>query len=125
MLLIFVSIQSFGAGTHYRSAIFYADSDEKKQAQESKVKKQMRLDKRIVTKILPCASSSTFYLAESQHHKYYLQRNNVRLIQALGLRSSEQFADSHLACKLNGYVQVKNLLLHFDYVLSGTASRQN
>ncbi|KAL6627494.1 hypothetical protein ACP70R_031220 [Stipagrostis hirtigluma subsp. patula] len=93
---------SFGAGTHHRSAIFYSGDNEKKEAQESKVKKQIRLDKRIVTKILPFGSTPTFYLAESQHQKYYLQNNHVRLCQAMGLRSSEQFVDSHLACKLNG-----------------------
>ncbi|KAG1334756.1 hypothetical protein COCNU_03G008750 [Cocos nucifera] len=44
------------------------------------------------------------FAAESHHQKYYLQRNHIRLCESLNLRSAEQFADSHLACKLNGYV---------------------
>ncbi|XP_008812378.1 peptide methionine sulfoxide reductase-like [Phoenix dactylifera] len=94
----------FGVHTHYRSAIFYEDEEEKKQAQQSKVKQQMKLNRRIVTKILPCHSIniSGFYLAESHHQKYYLQRSHIRLCECLSLRSAEQLADSHLACKLNG-----------------------
>nr|XP_029119637.1 peptide methionine sulfoxide reductase isoform X2 [Elaeis guineensis] len=94
----------FGVNTHHRSAIFYENEEEKKQAQQSKVKQQMKLNRRIVTKILPCHSNtvSGFYLAESHHQKYYLQRYHIRLCESLNLRSAEQFADSHLACKLNG-----------------------
>ncbi|XP_008782320.2 peptide methionine sulfoxide reductase-like [Phoenix dactylifera] len=95
---------NFGVNTHYQSAIFYGNEEEKKQAQESKVKQQMQLNRRIVTKILPCQSStnSGFYLAESHHQKYYLQSCHLRLCECLNLRSAEQFAGSHLACKLNG-----------------------
>nr|XP_010911632.2 peptide methionine sulfoxide reductase [Elaeis guineensis] len=95
---------NFGVNTHYRSAIFYENEEERKQSQESKVRQQMKLNRRIVTKILPCHSgnNSGFYLAESHHQKYYLQRYHIRLCERLNLRSAEQFAGSHLACKLNG-----------------------
>ncbi|PKU74590.1 Peptide methionine sulfoxide reductase A5 [Dendrobium catenatum] len=93
--------QRFGASTHHRSAIFYATEEEKKQAQESKVEQQMKLNRRIVTKITP-ASTSTFYLAESQNQKYYLQESQLRLCECLSLRSAQHFADSYLALKLNG-----------------------
>lgn len=109
--------QKFGVDTHYRSAIFYENEEERKQAQESKVRQQMKLNRRIVTKILPRHSStnSGFYLAESHHQKYYLQRYHVRLCECLNLRSAEQFAGSHLACKLNGFVwQSRSFFLILD-----------
>ncbi|KAI0502443.1 hypothetical protein KFK09_017393 [Dendrobium nobile] len=96
----------FGASTHHRSAIFYATEEEKKQAQESKVEQQMKLNRRIVTKITP-ASTSTFYLAESQNQKYYLQESQLRLCECLSLRSAQHFADSYLALKLNGIVSME------------------
>ncbi|XP_020593386.1 peptide methionine sulfoxide reductase-like [Phalaenopsis equestris] len=89
----------FGASTHHRSAIFYRTEEEKKQAQESKVEQQMKLNRRIVTKIIPVL---TFYLAESRNQKYYLQEHQLRLCECLCLRSAQQFADSYLALKLNG-----------------------
>ncbi|KAH7682573.1 Peptide-methionine (S)-S-oxide reductase protein [Dioscorea alata] len=94
----------FGVSTHYRSTIFYGNEEEKKQAHESKVQQQMKLNRRIVTKILPCSMNNNgeFYMAESHHQKYYLQRDYIKLCEALSLRSAEQFADSHIACKLNG-----------------------
>ncbi|XP_072964151.1 uncharacterized protein [Typha angustifolia] len=94
----------FGVDTHYRSAIFYGNEEEKKEAQETKVKHQMKLNKRIVTKILSRNSNNcaVFYMAENQHHKYYLQRDHIPLCESLGLRSTQHFANSHIACKLNG-----------------------
>ncbi|KAJ0989186.1 hypothetical protein J5N97_007542 [Dioscorea zingiberensis] len=94
----------FGVSTHYRSAIFYGNEEEKKQAQETKVQKQMKLNRRIVTKILPCSMNNNgdFYMADSHHQKYYLQKDYIKLCEALSLRSAEHFANSHIACKLNG-----------------------
>ncbi|XP_010264762.1 PREDICTED: peptide methionine sulfoxide reductase-like isoform X2 [Nelumbo nucifera] len=90
---------NFGIIAHFRSAIFYANEEQRKQAQESKIRRQMKLNKRIVTKIIPCGSD--FFIAENQHQKYYLQKN-YRLCESLTLRSTEQFVDSDVACKLNG-----------------------
>ncbi|GAB4832328.1 hypothetical protein Ancab_006342 [Ancistrocladus abbreviatus] len=89
----------FGLSTHHRSAIFYSTEEERKQAQGSKIRRQMRLNRRIVTKILPLETE--FFMAENEHHKYYLQKHH-RLCGSLGLRSTEQFVESELACKLNG-----------------------
>ncbi|OMO80234.1 Peptide methionine sulfoxide reductase MsrA [Corchorus capsularis] len=89
----------FGLSTHHRSAIFYSIEEERKQAQESRIRRQMKLNKRIVTKALPF--DSNFYMAENQHQKYYLQKN-YRLCESLNLRSTEQFVESTIACKLNG-----------------------
>ena len=57
-------------GTQYRTAIFYHSIEQKKQAEESKLKleKSKKWDKPIVTEI---AQSSTFYVAEDEHQKYY------------------------------------------------------
>ncbi|WP_237055157.1 peptide-methionine (S)-S-oxide reductase MsrA [Microbulbifer sediminum] len=61
-------------GNQYRSAIFYANEREKRQAEESKQALEEKLGKKIVTEIVPAA---TFYPAEEYHQNYY-QRNPVR-----------------------------------------------
>ncbi|KAL6007557.1 hypothetical protein ACLOJK_033055 [Asimina triloba] len=91
----------FGLDTHLRSAIFYADEEMRKRAQESKVEHQMKLNRRIVTKMIP-HDPDLFFLAENQHQKYYLQRDCIWLCDSLNLRSTEQFVNSQLSCKLNG-----------------------
>ncbi|XP_054780941.1 uncharacterized protein LOC129288414 [Prosopis cineraria] len=62
-----------GVDTHKRSAIFYKNESEREQARESKVRKQMRLNKRIVTQILEL--DSEFFEAVDQHQKVYLQKH--------------------------------------------------
>jgi len=59
-------------GPSYRAAIFYGNDDEKKIAQASKEKlaRSGKLDKPIVTEILPAMK---FYPAEAYHQKYYQQ----------------------------------------------------
>ncbi|KMT18575.1 hypothetical protein BVRB_2g027080 [Beta vulgaris subsp. vulgaris] len=91
---------NFGLSTHENSVIYYSTEEERKEAQKSKIRKQMRLNKRIVTKILPMENFE-FFLAENKHQKYYLQKY-YRLCGSLGLRSTEQFVESNIACKLNG-----------------------
>lgn len=61
-------------GDQYRSAIFYATPEEKKLAEASKREAAKKLDKKIVTQIVP---ASTFYPAEKYHQNYY-QRNPIR-----------------------------------------------
>ncbi|XP_022760143.1 peptide methionine sulfoxide reductase A3-like [Durio zibethinus] len=95
---------NFGLATHQRSAIFYNGEEERKHAQESRIRWQMKLNKRIVTKAIPFKSE--FYMAENQHQKYYLQKN-YRLCESLNLRSTEQFAESNIACKLNGILAME------------------
>ncbi|RWR94807.1 peptide methionine sulfoxide reductase-like protein isoform X2 [Cinnamomum micranthum f. kanehirae] len=91
----------FGVDTHYRSAIFYANEEQKKHALQTKIEHQMKLNRRIVTKILPY-STDFFFLAENQHQKYYLQKDYIWVCESLNLRSTQQFIDSSVACKLNG-----------------------
>ncbi|XP_031500819.1 uncharacterized protein LOC116264633 [Nymphaea colorata] len=91
----------FGVKTHLRSTIFYVNQEQRREALRSKVRRQMKLNRRIVTVILP-SYTSEFFLAENCHQKYYLQKNHIWLCESLNLRSTEQFAASHAACKLNG-----------------------
>lgn len=61
-------------GDQYRSAIFYANDEEKQLAEASKSAAEQKLGRKIVTEIVPAA---TFYPAERYHQDYY-QRNPVR-----------------------------------------------
>ena len=63
-------------GPQYRSAIFYADQEEKKLAEESKKKLMASgiLDGDVVTEILP---QQEFYKAEEYHQDYY-KKNPIR-----------------------------------------------
>jgi peptide-methionine (S)-S-oxide reductase len=63
-------------GAQYRSAIFYAGSEEQRLAEASKAALQAsaRLPAAVVTEILP---ATTFYPAEAYHQDYYL-RNPIR-----------------------------------------------
>ncbi|KAK9197127.1 hypothetical protein WN943_005261 [Citrus x changshan-huyou] len=90
---------NFGLSTHLKSAIYYGNEEERKQAQESKIRRQMKLNKRIVTKIIQF--DSEFCMAENQFQKNYLQKC-CWLCESLSLRSTVQFVESNIACKLNG-----------------------
>jgi len=63
-------------GPQYRSAIFYHDNNQKKQAEASKVKLAAsdRFSQPIVTEILP---ATEFYPAEEYHQNYYI-KNPIR-----------------------------------------------
>ncbi|MCC6076887.1 peptide-methionine (S)-S-oxide reductase MsrA [Pseudomonas sp. GCM10022188] len=63
-------------GSQYRSAIFYADAEQQRQAEASKAALQAsgRFTKPVVTEILPAGS---FYPAEEYHQNYY-QKNPLR-----------------------------------------------
>jgi peptide-methionine (S)-S-oxide reductase len=64
------------SGAQYRSAIFYHDEDQKRQAEASKAELQSsgRFSQPIVTDILP---ATEFYPAEDYHQDYY-KKNPVR-----------------------------------------------
>lgn len=61
-------------GSNYRSAIFYLNDEQKKEAQESKyeLEKSNRYKDRLVTEITKAGS---FYRAEEYHQKYYHKHN--------------------------------------------------
>ena len=60
------------AGSQYRSAIFYRDSDQKQLAENSKkaLEASGRFNQPIVTEILP---ATEFYRAEEYHQDYYIK----------------------------------------------------
>lgn len=59
--------QGLDIGSSYRSAIFYLNDKQKKQAQESKKEVQEELGKKVVTEIV---KAKEFYPAEEYHQKY-------------------------------------------------------
>jgi len=61
-------------GSTYTTAIFYANEEQKKLAEQSKAAIEKKLGKAIVTAIRPAA---TFYAAEDYHRDYY-QKNPLR-----------------------------------------------
>tara|TARA_Y100000588_G_C14178016_1_gene892297 strand:- start:518 stop:967 length:450 start_codon:yes stop_codon:yes gene_type:complete len=64
--------QGYDVGNQYRSAIFYFNDSQKQIAEKSKIKRQLEIDKDIVTEILKVEK---FYLAES-YHQCYIQKKN-------------------------------------------------
>ena len=63
-------------GDQYRSAIFYHNETQQRQAEATKAALEAsgRYDKSLVTEIVP---ASTFYAAEDYHQKYY-EKNPIR-----------------------------------------------
>lgn len=62
--------QGNDVGTQYRSAIFYHNEEQKKQAESfiSYLEKEKIFENPIVTEVSP---ASTFYIAETEHQEYY------------------------------------------------------
>ncbi|KAK6796710.1 hypothetical protein RDI58_004411 [Solanum bulbocastanum] len=102
-------MQNFGLSTHLRSAIFCSTEEERKQAQQSKIRLQMKLNRRILTKISFLTNNYEFFVEENQHQKILQQ--HYRLCESLSLRSTEQFVESYIACKLNGVLALDGELI--------------
>ncbi len=85
----------------YMKAIYYHNATQKKLAERSLQKVQRTEKRRITTKILPVTD---FYRAEDYHQKYMLRLDD-KLMKLIGNKnfSSEQFTDSTLTARLNGY----------------------
>ena len=60
-------------GTQYRSAVFYYNHQQKKQAEQSKTAQQAHFEDDITTQIVPVEE---FYRAE-EYHQNYLQKNKL------------------------------------------------
>ncbi len=89
----------------YMSAIFYHDEEQKKLALESRKLEEERTRGKIYTEISP---APRFYRAEDYHQKYYLRQRPelIRELKAI-YPSNEDFEDSTVAARLNGYLAVK------------------
>ena len=66
-------------GSQYRSAIFVGDEEQKAAAQKSKEKRQGRMNRKIVTEIVPAAP---FWPAEDNHQRYYEKHGRESLLTA-------------------------------------------
>ena len=64
--------QGFDIGRQYRSVIFYYSEEQKILASQSKKQKQLSLEKKIVTEIIPVKA---FYLAEDYHQLFIKKRS--------------------------------------------------
>ncbi len=89
----------------YMSAIFYHSEEQKKLALESMKREEERTHGKIYTEISP---ASRFYRAEDYHQKYYLRQRPelIRELKAI-YPSNEDFQDSTVAARLNGYLAIK------------------
>ena len=84
----------------YASLILYHDDEQRRLAEESKTREQERVG-RIYTEIVPVG---TFYQAEQYHQKYYLTANQALILTLRGIYpSDQQFVDSTVVARLNGY----------------------
>lgn len=74
--------QGNDVGTQYRSAIFYHDEQQKKQAESMKKKLESEhiFDNPIVTEIVP---ATEFYPAEEYHKNYYNQNREASYCQLI------------------------------------------
>jgi peptide-methionine (S)-S-oxide reductase len=89
----------------YMSAIFYHDEEQKKLAVESMKQEEARTHRKIYTEISPAAR---FYRAEDYHQKYHLRQRPelIRELKAI-YPSDDDFVNSTVAARLNGYLAVK------------------
>lgn len=67
-------------GTQYRSAIFYADDEQKVKAEAlvKELNEKKAYNKPVVTEVLPLTK---FYEAEDYHHDYYKNNSNMPYCQ--------------------------------------------
>lgn len=70
--------QGHDIGPQYRSAIFYFDEEQKKQAETALQKAQKENEKKVVTDISPFKD---FYPAEKHHQDYYAKNPNASYCQ--------------------------------------------
>lgn len=66
--------QRFDVGEQYRSAIFFHDAEQEREARSSLAEHQKTLDRPIVTQIL---AASDFYPAEEYHQQYLRKTGRV------------------------------------------------
>jgi methionine-S-sulfoxide reductase len=88
--------------TQYKAAVFYHTDEQKKVAQETRDREAAKRRRPIRTEILP---ASEFYPAEAYHQKYRLRQNRALMKEFHDLYpSDEEFMNSTLAARVNGYL---------------------
>jgi peptide-methionine (S)-S-oxide reductase len=86
----------------YMSAVFYANEEQKKLAEASKGPLSRRLNKPILTQILPL---DQFYLAEGYHQKHSLRQDKDILREFAVIYPREaDLVNSTAAARVNGYL---------------------
>jgi|Wag4MinimDraft_11_1082651.scaffolds.fasta_scaffold00012_44 peptide methionine sulfoxide reductase msrA/msrB len=114
-------------GSQYKTAIFFHNKQQKKQAEESKKKLENsnKFDEPIATEILP---AKKFYIAE-EHHQNYYKKNNVsyKLYRASSGRddfiNSRRCKNCHNEKKSNFYTKpsdsdIKKMLSSMQYTVT-------
>ncbi len=81
------------SGRQYMDAVFCADAEQEDAARSLGI-------------TAPIITDARFHLAEDYHPKYYLRHDSV-LMRELAAYSPEQFVESTVAARLNGYVAGK------------------
>jgi len=84
----------------YMAAIFYQGEGQRRVAVESRERIAAGLHREVRTQLAPL---ERFYVAEDYHQKYYL-RGHADLLGEFRAYSPQQFTDSTVAARLNGYV---------------------
>jgi peptide-methionine (S)-S-oxide reductase len=84
----------------YRAALFFAGEVQQRLGLESRARISARLGGEVRTHVAPL---ERFYPAEDYHQKYYLRRH-ADLLGEFRAYSPQQFVDSTVAARLNGYV---------------------
>jgi peptide-methionine (S)-S-oxide reductase len=72
--------QGVDIGTQYNSVIFYANTNQKKIAEESKKEIQKKTNQKIVTQI---KKASAFWEAEEYHQKYFQRQSKKSFVERL------------------------------------------
>jgi peptide-methionine (S)-S-oxide reductase len=90
--------QGNDVGTQYRSAIYYADEEQKREAEGAiaELMAQKAFDKPIVTEVAP---QSTFYKAEGYHQNYFNNNANQPYCQFVVWPKVEKF-EKYFAAKM-------------------------
>jgi peptide-methionine (S)-S-oxide reductase len=84
----------------YMAAVFYQGDGQRRVAVDSRERIAAGLDGEVCTILAPL---ERFHLAEHYHQKYYLHRR-ADLLEEFRAYSPQQFVDSTVAARLNGYV---------------------
>ena len=85
----------------YRSIIFYHNEEQKRVARISLQGAKEKTSAKIRTKIVPM---TVCYNAEYYHQKYVLQHQHPWLVSALRIQTGDEFTQSHVCTKLNGFL---------------------
>ncbi|XP_065350442.1 peptide methionine sulfoxide reductase [Cloeon dipterum] len=94
----------------YSSFIYYHDDEQKDLATKTLKAEEAKSKKTVLTKIMP---ATEFFVAEDYHQKYRLQQHR-EMSKLLGLSSTEELVNSHIAARLNGYIVGRAGVKQFD-----------